>query len=586
MSVHCSGKADGEKRSDDLEAATNVDWELVDPERWWRTPYSSVSWSYVPQDEVVNKRVALPPYLWLSSLQTSPTSSLDPEDVALNPDHVGCKVGEAAVASYERDVGFGLDIYPTVDRKSCGLHQPLNLSLSEEDAANWIVRWKETVNDFKQVLDAEDGEDGESSLSSSITESTRSAHSADYFAMPATPVTKASYANVLLKNVSPSSSIPDDSHPATPSKSLNAYASSFVPSSEASGLSSFTFPTLNPPNKSTTRLTTVKIKKDDHGFFTDAQVEDPPRSLPSFLHDSGSPRRRTRTSKTREIVDRLRSSQADTLAKCISQSPSPIFHDLSFIQPRLSVSEDGGDRDRESSLSTPSLEDDDEGWIDVGVEVQSSTKAKRARDLFLALTRRRTDSISSDPSKEDTEDKTTGYPSPHSSPYSEGWIEGPTAVETSQPQSKPPAKQPSAWSSAKSQRKKQHVAKSSVSSSIPSTSVSPTHPTFPPTAPSPYMAVPMLSPSQLGMMGSPAPAPVPYFFTPGAPPYHAMPLSYVNVPGTFLAPSPFVSVPLHPMAPAGYGVAPKGKMNGAYPSYHQQPRKLPSGGGHPAYGNW
>lgn len=392
--------------------------------------------------------------------------------------------------------------------------------------------------------------------------------------MPATPDNKATYANVL-KNLSPGSSVTDEHPTSPPPKALNAFASSFVPSAEASSLSSFTFPTLNPPDNSTARLTTVKIRKDDQGFFTDVQVEDTPQPLPSFLQEP-SPRRRTRTSKTREIVDRLRSSQADNLAKCISHSPSPIFHDLSFIQPRLSVSEDGGDRDRESSLSTPSLDEEDDGWYDlgVGVEVPASTKAKRARDLFLALTRRRTNSTSSEPPA--SEDKAAVKPKAAPS-SSDGWIEGHPSNEFPPLPSKPSAKAPPSKPApnpppSKPQRKKHHAPKSSTSSSI--MSVSPTYPAF--AAQTPYMSVPMMRPPHLpAMMPAPAPAPMNFFFNPAATPFIPLP-PYTVAPPTYLAPSPFapaVPVPLHahPM-PAAY--APKAKTNTHYQSHYTQPAAL------------
>ena len=83
----------------------------------------------------------------------------------------------------------------------------------------------------------------------------------------------------------------------------------------------------HPPTKSTTRLTTVKIKKDDQGFFTtDVHVEkvksgktspaevvgseESLQLLPPFLQEP-TPRRRARASRTRELVDRLRSNQTE-----------------------------------------------------------------------------------------------------------------------------------------------------------------------------------------------------------------------------------------------------------------------------------
>lgn len=584
---------DGEQSGKDDEGlvGTGDDWELVGPDCWWRTPFASVSWSYSPQEDQCpdNARIALPPYTPYPTLDSDSPAPMDVEDVSLNPDLVGYKLAESVLSSYERDVGFGFSVYPTIERKDFGLPLPLNLSLTEEDVVARKDQWKEAVG---ELLASDSEESLTSSLTGStrrqphsfcfptlLTESTGSDSSSEFFAMPATPVSKASYANVLLKNMSPSCSISNDTSPVTsPRKALNAFASSFVPSSEASALSSFTFPTLNPPTSSTTRLTTVKIKKDDQGFFTDVQLGDTAHAqpqplhapLPSFCQDSTGARRRTRTSKTREIIDRLRSTQADNLAECISHSPSPIFHDLSFIRPRLSVSEDGGDRDWESNRSTPSLDEEEDGWINVGAEI---AKSKRRRDLFSALTRRSTGSASS--IQGDVEENNTAF----SSPNSDGWIEGLPTNDTKPPT--PPAPPPvtsnlppkpsSTGLSAKPQRKKQlqqHTSKPSTSSSsYRSSSVSPTYPNFslPGGRQHGQHTVPsMLNASHMTMAPPsapvPVPVPVPYFFGH----YQAMPIA---VPMSSYAAS------LHPTTAAAYGMpagyaVPVGVMGGIHPHRH------------------
>ena len=571
MPIRQSTESDTDPSSDERDSSVDGEWQLVGQKGWWRTSFDSLSWAFTPEQPPSNhQRIPLSPLLRLSSLSSSPPRTMEEDDCSLNPDLVGCRMVKAVVTPYETAVGFDFVPFPKIEREDRGLPPPLNLNYKEEDVADSRERWRDAVD---ELLSSDN--EGSLSLSSSTTESARaftmlvsssrsslfvsgSEQSAESLAMPATPVTKASYATVLLKNVSPTSSISDsDSRHAVPSKSLNALASSFVPSTEPSPLSSFTFPTLNPPNKSTTRLTTVKIRKDDQGFFTGVQVDDAPQKsapLPSYLQEL-SPRRRSRTSKTRELVDRLRSTQASSLAsKCISHSPSPICHDLSFIEPRLSVSEDGGDRDRESNMSTPSYDEDDEGWIDVGVEVPTSnTKAKRAHDLFLALTRRKTHSAQGDSPKSGAKGKTKFV-----APNSEGWIEGLPSIDL--PASPPalPMKPSFHPIGSKSARKKQHAPKLS-------TSVSPSQPTFPPP---PYI-MPILNPPHMPML-PPAPmsvpAPVPFYFSATAPPYHPIPLQYPPPP-TLLGPSPFISAALHPMAT---GYASKRQMNAMHPKYHHQ----------------
>ncbi|TEB38123.1 hypothetical protein FA13DRAFT_725341 [Coprinellus micaceus] len=592
----------------------SVRWgsKLVNRKEWWQTPLGTPSWT--SDDDNVKGRIAPPMFYRFSSSESTTTPPLKTEDVSLNPDHLACKLAEDALASYERDVGFGFAIYPDIDRSPRRIAYPSELSSDPREQARrmvrlaalkrWIQLVKEEQEECPPPLDSDD------SLSSSLTDSTctkprspvpinrslsslDSENSGDFFAMPATPVSKASYTNVLLKDVSPSSSVTDESPVATPSKQLSPFASSFVPSNaEAPGLSSFTFPTLNPPNKSTARLTTVKIKKDDQGFFTDVQLAEdtgPKSPLPSFLQQP-SPRRRTRISKTREMVDRLR---ADNLtAKCISLSPSPDAHcDLRpSIQRRLTVSEDGGDRDRESSLSTPSQDDEDEGWMYIGIKAPgpspspSPSKAKRARDMLLALTRRMTtESASSEPCS--TRDDSPAYAitrpasTDYAAPNHEGWIEGLPTSESPQPtpprsSSTKPIPSITTTRPPPPPRKKQHYptkSSSTTSSNVPSLLPSPTHASFP-TGPSPYMApIPMLSPPPAQFAFSVAPSPpvpvpaIPFFFAPVPPPplgypipMHPHPHSLPQVgpyspPGAVFMQSPFVPVPMHPMS--GYAAA-------------------------------
>ena len=497
------------------DAEAEGEWRIVTPDVW-STSFSSVSWVHHERNDSKPK-IAQPPFYHV--FQYHPISGRgsessdwdaysgtlkgrrDEAQEMLNPNLVGVRGAEEVLSQYEKDVGFHYVSFPNFEPEDFGIRPSANLctEIDEEEILANTDRWKEMVkelfNRVPEVLTADSDESlGDySSPSSSASfqrctsaissvDLTSSERSDDFFAMPSTPKAKPSYANILLKNVSPSSSIASiaECQPFSPfpTKPLNAAASTFVPSfspiakidplrfsshSEISpvavSFANFTFPTLNAP--------TVKIKKDEQGFFTDVQVETPSttssqsteRSPTALLSPFVHPRRKVRASRTREMVDRLRSqtSPRDDLSsldighstsKCVSHSPSPIFHDMSFVQPRLSVSENGGDR--VSATSTPSNGDDEnDGWIDVGQPKTTSPAAKRSRtvDLFLALTRRRNDSLSSENAKEPSASTSDdagdsglqsrgGSPSssPPTSPLSmqnDGWIEGSSSVSPS-----------------------------------------------------------------------------------------------------------------------------------------------------------
>jgi hypothetical protein len=167
MSVARSSSRHSESRKSEREGATDGDWQLVDPECWWRTTFTSVSWSFTPEDDSCGQRVASPPYLSLPSSSPATRSHADTEDnFSLNPDLVGFKLAEAAVSPYEKNVGFNYAPFPTIEPEDLGLPPPLNLSFSEEDVIASRDRWRESVEDLLSS-------DSEGSMSSSMTESTR-----------------------------------------------------------------------------------------------------------------------------------------------------------------------------------------------------------------------------------------------------------------------------------------------------------------------------------------------------------------------------------------------------------------------------
>jgi hypothetical protein len=234
--------------------------------------------------------------------------------------------------------------------------------------------------------------------------------------------------------------------PETPYPSLNV-ARSPSPSFNTN----FVFPSLDVPP-----LPSVKIAKDAQGFYSEvepaATAPAPTHArtsstlLPAFLHDAFS-RRRPPASKTRAMVDRLKSSASGAAQEPVkTPSASPQLELSALSKPRLSVSEYGSDGE------SPALDGDSEGWIGgedaVPTAAAASSKSRRTRDLFLALTRRRSNSspqkptLIVEPPADDVVGITVELPSPTSSSSNEGWIEGPALLLPESAKTKPAVMQP------------------------------------------------------------------------------------------------------------------------------------------------
>ncbi|KAH6910328.1 hypothetical protein BKA70DRAFT_1272787 [Coprinopsis sp. MPI-PUGE-AT-0042] len=663
-------------------------WRSVNDEQhqWWRTrpSWTADSWAFEPQDDSQGRRKRRTPHSYLVSLPSAihlgsgDDGSVGFDELRLDSGLVGVRLVEEAVRPYEKAVGFPFVLFPEIEQADLGPMARPNLYADEDEIIDNNRVWSESLQDFISSVQDIATPDTEGSMSSSFIDSELSSgsdNSNEFFATPATPVHAGStFSDVLVKSASPDSSFSSTeglfSSP-TPRKSLNAFASSFVPSfsppahsgtfslasitdslkekkksaksgtkkrDNADSLSSFTFPTLNPPTKSTTRLTTVKIKKDDQGFFTTdvqvdkskagkasspAEVAGPERPsqllLPPFLQEP-TPRRRARASRTRELVDQLRSDQTeatsplsatfdgtiepkDTNLKAgleypfdlalksasTSHSPSPI-EDV-VIRPRSSVSEDGAgqrsstaddkDSQSQSGLSSPSLDEDDEGWIDLGASsvVSSLSTGKRARDLFLAFTRRRTDSISSEPTKEP-------LPSSEHMKTKSQDVKAEFVQDSKRAKEKPLAKtskppKKSQWGNrdrifrpngnikpmpaptpAKSNHRKKssanphgrhHSTQGTTPLSANAARFTPSGPAFPSLNNPPY--VNPAPPSHMNVMpAAPAPVPGTFFFNPTTPAYHPLGLGSTGVPpmpGVYgPAPVPVGFVPVRvPAAP-------------------------------------
>lgn len=467
------------------------DWVIV-PTDWWRTPYTAVSWIYLqhPTGGKNSQPRQFRGSLFLRSLSLGIVTSAQKRpsygkerrregETTLNIDLVGVKGALESVVKYERNVGFYFETSSenqSHEQESFLALDLVSRAIEEEDTRIHKERWNELLEDLlhSPLQDANDSDDSSelgascSSIGDLIQSTSRlssidfssSECSVDSQAMPSTPRAKSSlHHHVEIKDLSPTESLSgrDDHH--SFSRSLSASASSFIPSlsfhpysneesnqfpsledslTVSSKLSNFTFPTLNVPISSTISIPSVKLRKDSDGFFTEETTNTTPISLlPPFLQESSHRSNRSRKSRTREIVDRLRSESVPndngsstsqnfwngTSPKYASYSPSPLLDEFALEKPamsRRSASEDGSSNHRQQhwpSLSTTSLSssastsesvttsrfstpeaDDDDGWIDINQHLALSPgeKSKRTRELFLALTRRRTDSISSE----------------------------------------------------------------------------------------------------------------------------------------------------------------------------------------------
>ncbi|KAG6891026.1 hypothetical protein C0992_010999 [Termitomyces sp. T32_za158] len=501
-----------------LEPVKEERWHIV--HRSWRTAYQSVSWAH---DTAENNRGSGwfrgPLFGTLRTSCDSPQPHQPGDDLVLSTDLCGVQCALDALVKYERDVGFVTeapvskakgDISVEVDelviaqaREKYELYAEALTSGAEgtipgpalEEQLVRVVEVSRTstpasihgLHRSTSTLSSLDLTDSDMSLGSSSP--------------PLTPTRKCTEAIVEVKDSSPVKA-DDGRFIVSSARPLNAAATSFVPSSatlkaETEPCSLATRKAVNPsaltnvasPIQKAPLLHTVQMKKDEEGFYSESEVAAPvPQSkkegctfLPPFLQSPS--RRKGPASKTRAIVDRLRSSHNHSH----SPVPNPPLYDLHLFDERTSVSED--DRTQNSGISSPSShEDDDDGWINISEAERTSkeSKARRTRDLFLALTRRRSDSLP--PSQTDTAAKNehadieipiTTSPSSSSSPLpsqDDGWIDPSPAPPPPPPQAPPQRRAESRPRSTHRRRRSSHV---------------PPAPVPPTTIPAPFLPLPI-----------------------------------------------------------------------------------------------
>ncbi|KAH7928654.1 hypothetical protein BV22DRAFT_1126319 [Leucogyrophana mollusca] len=333
------------------------DWEVV-PYRWWETEYGAVSWTFTdkPRGATTNVAHAQPPHYHGSLLRysrpvrrSSAFSRSSPSGILparpggdasvtyteeLNLDHVGARAVEEVLAPYEISSGFCHSIMPDLMLHLQGC-STLSVDIDEKDVKAGKLIWDELARelvgpDISSGGFLEHGVDAYRPLSALSSSDYDSEHSTDSDPFPRTPTQKNSFADVEVHQPSPVAG----SHGISPSKALNVSARSFTPnlatpvkypsllaspspaptnsSSPSPTPLNFTFPSINgnyqylPPN----------LKKDEQGFYT---AVTPPGSPARSRNDPTRPASRLsttrlpsslprKTSKTREIVDQLRST--------------------------------------------------------------------------------------------------------------------------------------------------------------------------------------------------------------------------------------------------------------------------------------
>lgn len=400
--------------SSKLESINEEEWQLIDTD-WWHTPYLSVSWKYIHDENPTTTLITNSPSYHATiqrtlfsfpdsfSSQKRPDYDLCEDELALNPNLCGVQSAIDVLIPYETLEGI-----LAVDEKNEPIprRRDIATTVQEDDLALTKELWEKAAEDLFTLPKppiTDDGLSGGSSLSSSpsdlyrslstyssadLTDSDLSFNSAS---RPATPQHRVTDTIAQVRDASPSKGTPSG-------RPLNASASSFIPSSLIPKLDisqdTFSphpaFPDLLFPCSAVPPASSVKLRKDDQGFYSREEVEltSQPVSLPIFLQKP-PPRRRAQASRTRAIIDRIRSAQGsfgEPLRNSQSHcpSPNPLSSDQNSSEERGSISDSGKGLSGKSSPSS-GLDEDVAEWRNVN----PGTRAGRTRNLFLAFTRRR-----------------------------------------------------------------------------------------------------------------------------------------------------------------------------------------------------
>ncbi|KAJ3995741.1 hypothetical protein F5050DRAFT_1808409 [Lentinula boryana] len=374
-------------------------WQIISTE-WRRISFEDISWAYQPLSTRRTRCKALcRPVVKLSLLTDKvDDSSNDSEQELLNPNLVGIEAACDALSSYEADSGFRYKFCLDLRENGCiESARDIPCRIDEKDIQVSKEKWNEMVQNLTgEFTEERDNISSSGSDSSSLTSSLMLDFSdwefPNHVSMPSTPKPRP-YPYGTTRS-SPSVS---------PPLKLNAFASSFTPSgssvpsltfsnnaspltarsSPSPTLHDFVFPSLNPSNPSV--YPKLKIEKDDQGFYTNIEAEielstpksrmTPSTLLPAFLQDDHT-RRKGVSSRTRALVDRLRSRQSvaheGSGSDLSSSSVDPRQREIIILDGSLSRSRSGS---RVSTHTPTTSADDNDGWI--GLEKPLPPKSQK-----------------------------------------------------------------------------------------------------------------------------------------------------------------------------------------------------------------
>ncbi|TFK50808.1 hypothetical protein OE88DRAFT_1659895 [Heliocybe sulcata] len=584
------------------------EWEVI-PRDWWRISYNAVSWTKTEaRSECLLSRIRQRKqslyhdnrFLSDATLTGSANEPGTPGDLELNVDLVGVRLADESLKLYEKLVGFdGGTEGSQILRFSLDDLQPRRRRIAsydtvDDDSESLRERWRRETEPLFAGISTSSPEFvielSEDEVNAILQQSTfPSLWDLELIPPPATPV-RSRTPNSMTSSIDFTESDTSEPLPATPkmtpsvesrdvagspSKRLNASATSFIPSSSSSSslpslasssssslsslpsnyyayedplspswpsvaspphmsISDFQFPSLPPPAIHSSP--TSRLQKDEQGFYTEVsglsdrdisrrQASTP--SLPPFLgRDSPGPSRKA--SKTREIVDQIK-------------------HGNTVPAQRLR---------RSKSKLTTDTDQDREGWICAEAQVDAAAapeeKAKRRKELVAVLGSKskstpakshdRAQSKGQDAVRSRSPARSSGTGQSQDTSKSalqkteDGWIEGPASA--------PPVSGARARSKSSQRQHTRNRSSVSVLSSMPSGP--PTPAVYP--APMPHIAAPLYYP------GPPAPGPVPAFGYPAPAaympfaPYGAYPVQVPVQPVQYRAPfaayQPYGEAPL------------------------------------------
>ncbi|KAF7783190.1 hypothetical protein Agabi119p4_2566 [Agaricus bisporus var. burnettii] len=417
----------------ELAPAVDGDWHIA-PADWWRTPIYSASWSYKLEEQIPGPARIKPPCYCLppingqeqnlrdldskkitvlSEHEWPPSSAKcriaeEEDDGGLNEQLVGVQSAIDAIKSYEMAIG--------IDHSATGVEsdQQFPIRVSETDIKSGKERWDEFVRDLFDGAFLQD-----LLKKAKAKPKVKHAASKDQPALPPTDVdyfSRSPAPQPFRLNPSASSFVPLGSPSTTPSATSSSSSTDFH-----DPLNSFSFPSLhntfpskvyqehvnNLPSRSRTS------SSDSSSMESTDQVSND--FLPHRLIESANQRRRpVRLSRTRAIVDQLRSlchqEGAWTTPGTRAQGTSPDFSvgNLSQFNKSRLAALDGStvcpttpplteeDLQVNNAVGVVGWSDGAEGWTipPVTTSVDPETKRSRSKELLMTL-RRRTDSLTS-----------------------------------------------------------------------------------------------------------------------------------------------------------------------------------------------